>query len=481
MRGAGPTYERVPLQVAVLLVLALSAHFAAPWLWNDYLYPSSTAAFPGSRIIYSLVPLLICGTLLLSRSRVQGMLRSKGLFLLGLICAPAGTLVAVATLSFSLHPGFFLVGIALFGAGRLFVFLVISGELVRLSLRAAVPVVAAALLLSGVWDAAAGVMPLWLAYAVAAAFEGLSVMLCKAIARSSCEEEPLAKSPDAGDGTAVLQDRSNTAASSSVGRGRLVPSNFLMAVGAFFMVFGFSGRYYEGGIEGSVAFFCSFAPLFVLGVWIAVRPKSFTLDPIYRVALILTAFGFVCIAFPSVVPPHIANMVVMGGSHCFVVIYWIGLCSACQRRPADAFETLLWGRMFASGGTLIGTVLALGMLFLQSFDSQVESFVAAIIAMLYMVVSLVVLRTLNCIVALPEGDEDAGEIERLSAAYGLTQREREVVSLLAKGRNAQYIQDKLFISKNTVKSHMKHIYAKLDVHTQQELLSLFEEAEDKRV
>ena len=47
--------------------------------------------------------------------------------------------------------------------------------------------------------------------------------------------------------------------------------------------------------------------------------------------------------------------------------------------------------------------------------------------------------------------------------------------LLAKGRGTAYIQDKLCISKSTAKTHISHIYRKLDIHTHQDLIDLVEE------
>ncbi len=46
--------------------------------------------------------------------------------------------------------------------------------------------------------------------------------------------------------------------------------------------------------------------------------------------------------------------------------------------------------------------------------------------------------------------------------------------LLAKGHNAAAIQETLFISAGTANTHMRHIYRKLDVHSQQELIRLVE-------
>lgn len=60
----------------------------------------------------------------------------------------------------------------------------------------------------------------------------------------------------------------------------------------------------------------------------------------------------------------------------------------------------------------------------------------------------------------------------LAARCGLSERELEVANLLARGRSGPQIQDELSISRNTAKTHVRHIYRKLDVHSQQELIDL---------
>jgi len=66
-------------------------------------------------------------------------------------------------------------------------------------------------------------------------------------------------------------------------------------------------------------------------------------------------------------------------------------------------------------------------------------------------------------------------LETIANRYLLSRREAEVLYLLAKGHNAAFIQDKLFVSRSTVKTHISHIYRKLDICTQQELLVMIEE------
>ena len=76
-----------------------------------------------------------------------------------------------------------------------------------------------------------------------------------------------------------------------------------------------------------------------------------------------------------------------------------------------------------------------------------------------------------------DGDSAADEaslIAMLARDYDLTAREQEIAAMLARGRNGTYIQEQLVISRNTVKTHTRHIYAKLGIHSQQELIDLFE-------
>jgi RNA polymerase sigma factor (sigma-70 family) len=55
--------------------------------------------------------------------------------------------------------------------------------------------------------------------------------------------------------------------------------------------------------------------------------------------------------------------------------------------------------------------------------------------------------------------------QSLSELSTLTEREREVLNLLAQGLTNKEIAEKLFITTNTVKRHLKAVFEKLDVHT----------------
>jgi DNA-binding CsgD family transcriptional regulator len=67
----------------------------------------------------------------------------------------------------------------------------------------------------------------------------------------------------------------------------------------------------------------------------------------------------------------------------------------------------------------------------------------------------------------------------LGEQAGFTHREYDVLSLVGRGRSIPSTSKALFVSENTVKSHVKSIYQKLDVHSKQELMDLIEVGSDE--
>lgn len=67
--------------------------------------------------------------------------------------------------------------------------------------------------------------------------------------------------------------------------------------------------------------------------------------------------------------------------------------------------------------------------------------------------------------------------KELGRRYGLTDREVEIVELLCKGRSKSYIAETLVISENTVRTHSRHIYNKLEVHSKQEIMDMVSDLE----
>lgn len=62
--------------------------------------------------------------------------------------------------------------------------------------------------------------------------------------------------------------------------------------------------------------------------------------------------------------------------------------------------------------------------------------------------------------------------EQLAKETDLTEREAQIAELLQRGRTYKMIADELFLSENTVKTHVKKVYSKLDVRSKAELIRL---------
>lgn len=78
------------------------------------------------------------------------------------------------------------------------------------------------------------------------------------------------------------------------------------------------------------------------------------------------------------------------------------------------------------------------------------------------------------------GTREDNACASFAECYSLTNRERDVLVLLATGRSVPYISEALFVSKNTVESHVKAIYKKAGVHSRQELLTCLHDIAEKK-
>ncbi len=66
----------------------------------------------------------------------------------------------------------------------------------------------------------------------------------------------------------------------------------------------------------------------------------------------------------------------------------------------------------------------------------------------------------------------------LCRVYALSQREREIVSLLVAGLDTRAVAERLFISAHTVQDHLKSVFAKIGIHSRRELLATLAASSD---
>lgn len=79
-----------------------------------------------------------------------------------------------------------------------------------------------------------------------------------------------------------------------------------------------------------------------------------------------------------------------------------------------------------------------------------------------------------------EGDSLEARAARAARAFMLTRREEEMLALLLKGRTRSEIARELYVSDNTVKTHIRNLYRKMGVGGREDLAESMEAARDRR-
>lgn len=115
---------------------------------------------------------------------------------------------------------------------------------------------------------------------------------------------------------------------------------------------------------------------------------------------------------------------------------------------------LLYGLAVALGATLLQWLEYRYLVRMMSTPIYVGA-----IALVFIVLGIWIGHRL----ARPEPPEEFERNDEAMGYLGITPREHEVLELLARGHSNREIAETLFVSPNTVKSHLSSLYAKLEV------------------
>lgn len=242
---------------------------------------------------------------------------------------------------------------------------------------------------------------------------------------------------------------------------------------------------------GTVAWWLSAAPgtaLLAVAVWCAVTRSKRREDALFRVAALLVVFGFLASSAQTALFGIVAQEVLAVGSQTFSVLTWAVLALVAARNPTGGITALGQGFCASSLGATVGVMLGQVPLVGDAFAHDIRTAVLAAVAAAFVGYVWMGLRGFSFSeviqgvkpveAVVPPAPEVQSDIEvhceRLARTQGLTEREREVFVLLARGRNSGFIQEECRVTRNTAKTHIRHIYQKLQVHTQQELIDLVE-------
>lgn len=224
------------------------------------------------------------------------------------------------------------------------------------------------------------------------------------------------------------------------------------------------------------------------------------IDAAYKLIVPLMAAGLLILPFLEGRYGALAAIAIMSGYILFEMFVWASLSDIAAAVRTPIATVFGFGKAGMNLGLLAGSFV--GMWFGSSSTMLVVG-VSVLIVYLFVVVGSITSPALGVSLPLPRrtgDDSEAGrafkrvdiaeaaqmdlsdvfaslldeKCEALAAQYELSNREREVLNLLARGRSLQASADVLGVAYSTVKTHTNHIYAKMGLHSRQELIKLIE-------
>ena len=263
-------------------------------------------------------------------------------------------------------------------------------------------------------------------------------------------------------------------------------SHLFLYIFAFNFAYGYGFRFLEGG---SVPVQNALAVLALLAVcaYVGLSRRHPRLDSLFLLPFALVLTGYLAALSGTGQLAAAAPSLLVAGSASFELLTWFALCSATKRNVIDALPTVAWGLAVSYVGIDLGALLAMATgtaAGAQGMAAQLAIVVVLVAFVLYVVCTR---RTFSfdetiegiapdapAMQAVEVRDVDVLEarVARVAEECALTPRERDVMAQLARGNNARHIEETLSISHNTVKYHARNVYAKLGVHSQQELIDL---------
>ena len=162
------------------------------------------------------------------------------------------------------------------------------------------------------------------------------------------------------------------------------------------------------------------------------------------------------------------------------VLMWIMLLLIAKKSPVKPYVVFIVGWFAECAGNVSGHIVA------PLFADNSTIFVAVVLMFIILAVGLMFSDGQFMLDFDIEADENSVHVEETPVEesrdsirlfcekYGLSPRESEVCEMWLTGHGLKYIQENLFISEATVKTHVRNIYRKCDTHNRAEILALYE-------
>ena len=429
--------------------------------------------------------------------------------------APLATAISTPLLfvelpSFGATAALFVVGAVLTGFGSGFMWVMWGEYYAKVTQEEVEFLAPASAVLAAVLVLVVSSMQGWMALVVVTAFPLMSGLCLLLSWRDAQERDAMAEYRGVAEQRAFAEAHDNARA----GLGRVLASmgraGFGILAACLFVCV--EGSFWSGAAKGAaasqVALVVSIVFMLVVGLSATAGPRRVSLSFLYRWMCPALVAGFAAlIVLDDEAGAYVAYIVAIAARFSFCLITQMYFARYAVQGAATPVQSYGLGWIFVHLGDLLGVVaLVLIDAGLTAGSFSLDQVVAVSMALLVAATMFVLndgrsfafgarkddsdgLREpaeaacgttlasdVSCVAAgeavASDIDELTVRIMELAKQCGLTPRETEVFDLLARGRSIPYVRDALVISRETAATHAKHVYAKLDVHSRQELIDL---------
>lgn len=262
----------------------------------------------------------------------------------------------------------------------------------------------------------------------------------------------------------------------------------LMAIYAF--AYGLKETSLYEGSFGPHSALGTFIVSFVVFAGVMVKGGRFDFGATYRIALPLMVGAFLLLPSFGFLNSVASGFCVSASYTAFSILIMLILANMSYRYGISAIWLFGIERGIRSLFSLFGRVVENNMYLIDVPGFSQDASLNALVILLVVVCTMILFSEQELssrwgvtFLGSSDKEEDTAIIKKQELAtrcheiakrYRLSQREEEVLLLLAQHKTIASIEKELVIANGTAKTHVKHIYRKLDIHSRDELVALLE-------
>ena len=213
--------------------------------------------------------------------------------------------------------------------------------------------------------------------------------------------------------------------------------------------------------------------ILLLAVLCSLTKEKASIYKVFPIYIVLTIAAFCLFLSASVfmLPSFLLALCISSLLEISLIMYFGTLTQRGFFAPATAFAFSVVSTRL---GILSGNSLAIFYETTPSIDQVWINNTSLIFIVVLAIILIPLAKREADIIALTSAPVAPSEVElvcrQIASQFKLSDREAEILRLLAKGNTANGIASKLVISPHTVNTHIRHIYEKVGIHKRSELL-----------